>query len=289
MIAFRAFVLYAAAGIACTTTARARKLTGSEFLRHVASLSERQRELAIRSELLNGGMAPFLRNLVPVNLKSGNLTATVFVAPEYLAIGSNDDFLRVPMNLYSASAVAVRMGFVLPTRKIADAIYRQAGAHLSPEPMTPGPQMRSTDYYRIHNQTIEMQSRQTTIVPGELISGHKKDVVVTPLLASNPGRIAIYGWHRPDGSPIQPLSTVHGACYADYSRGIRLVSEQVVVNGERKSIYDVLADPRLAAVLSDEGPIPGLREFLARAGETVCTETGTARASDIASALISRP
>ena len=30
-----------------------------------------------------------------------------------------------------------------------------------------------------------------------------------------PDRVAIYGWHRPDGRPIQPLSTVHGFRYAD--------------------------------------------------------------------------
>jgi len=29
-------------------------------------------------------------------------------------------------------------------------------------------------------------------------------------LANNPGKIAIYGWHRLNGMPIQPVSTVHG-------------------------------------------------------------------------------
>jgi hypothetical protein len=131
--------------------------------------------------------------------------------------------------------------------------------------MTPGPQMRSTEYYRVHNEKIEAQSRTLGITQGALVSGDKKDVVVTNLLAANPGRIAIYGWHRLDGAPIQPLSTVHGACYADYSHGIRLVSETVLVDGAARSVYDVLSDPVLSGLLSDEGPIPDLRSLIARA------------------------
>jgi hypothetical protein len=244
-------------------------------------MDSRQREQAILKEILAGNMPGFLRKLVPVELKyqpagGDALTATVFVMPEYLAIGSDKDFLRIPMNLYTASAVASRMGFVLPTRKIVDAIYRQSAFHFSPEPMTAGPQMRSTEYYRIHNQKIEEQSHVLGVFPGALVSGHKKDVVVSNLLDRNPGRIAIYGWHRLTGAPIQPLSTVHGACYADYSHGIRLVSETAIVNGQSLSIYDVLQDPQLARIISDEGPIPDLKAFMTRtAGEMRCGETVT--------------
>lgn len=247
-------------------------LTGSQFATYVANMDSRQREQAILKELLGGDMPRFLKNLVPVELKyqpSGgkSITATVFVMPEYLSIGSDNDFLRIPMNLYTAAAIATHMGFVLPTRKIVDAIYRQASFHFSPEPMTAGPQMRSTEYYRVHNQKIEEQARSLGVTLGALVSGHKKDVVVTNLLERNPGRIAIYGWHRPNGQPIQPLSTVHGACYADYSHGIRLVSDMVLIDGQTRSVYDVLQDPETAKALSYEGPIPDLRGLMARAAD----------------------
>ena len=55
-----------------------------------------------------------------------DLAATIFVMPEYLAIGSDSDFLRIPMNLHTATAVADRFGFVLPTKKMVDAIYDQS-------------------------------------------------------------------------------------------------------------------------------------------------------------------
>ena len=251
-------------------------LTGSQFAAYVAGMDSRQREQTILKEVLDGNLPGFLRNLVPVELKyqpsSGKtLTATVFVMPEYLAIGSDQDFLRIPMNLYTASAIATRLGFVLPTTKIVDAIYRQSAFHFSPEPMTPGPQMRSTEYYRIHSEKIGEQSRALGVSAGALISGHKKDIVVTNLLDRIPGRIAIYGWHRLSGVPIQPLSTVHGACYADYSHGVRLISETAIVDGQPRSIYDVLKDPQLARIISDEGPIPDLREFMMlKAGEMPC-------------------
>ena len=88
-----------------------------------------------------------------------------------------------------------------------------------------------------------------------LISGHMKDVVLSNRLFERPDRVAIYGWHRLDGRPIQPLSTVHGVRYADYSHGIRLVWNEVRVDGVSRSIYDVLADSKLAPVLSDEGAL----------------------------------
>lgn len=247
-------------------------LTGSQFAKYVEKMDPRQREQAILRQILAGNLPAFLRRLAPVRLsfrstQGQTMNATIFAMPEYLAIGTDKDFLRIPMNLYTAAAVASKLGFVLPTRKIVDAIYAQAAYHFSPEPMTAGPRMRSTGYYLTHNEKIEAQSRILGVTEGALVSGDKKDVVVSNRLARNPGKIAIYGWHRLNGAPIQPLSTIHGACYADYSHGIRLVSETAMVDGEARSIYDVLADPTLSQILSDEGPIPNLRELIARTGE----------------------
>jgi hypothetical protein len=94
------------------------------------------------------------------------------------------------------------------------------------------------------------------------LSGHKKDVVITNRLAQKKDKIAIYGWHQCAGAPIQPLSTVHDSCYADYSHGIRFVSDTVWIGGKPQSIYEVLEDPKLAEVLSTEGVIHNVRERL---------------------------
>jgi hypothetical protein len=239
-------------------------LTGSEFADQVSGMGEKEREQAILEQFLQGNLPDFLRSLKPVSLQcrftdEDTLTGTVFVMPDYLAIGSDDDFLRIPMNLHTASAIASRFGFILPTPKIVDAIYDQSACQVKPQPMLPGPQMRSTSYYRAHDQKIKEQCLVIGIPPGELFAGHKKDVVITNRLVQKQDRIAIYGWHQCAGAPIQPLSTVHGSCYADYSHGIRLVSDTVWIEGKSRSIYEVLEDPKLAKVLSAEGVIYNVR------------------------------
>jgi len=92
-------------------------------------------------------------------------------------------------------------------------------------------------------------------MPGVLTAGHKKDLVITNRLWRFPDRVAIYGWHRGIDEPIQPLSTVHGARYADYSHGVRLVSTTICVDGKPMSLFEALEDPELAQVLSGEGPL----------------------------------
>jgi hypothetical protein len=242
-------------------------LTGSQFVDLVSEMDKHQREQVILEQLLAGNLPGFLRKLKPVNLQyrfeNGRLVrATIFVTPDYLAIGSRSDFIRIPMNYHTASTVVTRFGFILPTPKMVDAIYQQSAYHFMPQPMAPGPQMRSTAYYQRHNRKIAQQRVSHHIPLGELVAGHKKDVVITNRLTRMPERIAIYGWQQPGGIPIQPLSTVHGAGYADYSHGIRLVSDVVLIDGKIRSIYDVLQDPQLAFVLSKEGPIYQLPKIL---------------------------
>ncbi len=241
-------------------------MNGSEFAKSILSLGESNREQAILAQIATGNLPDFLRSLKPVRLRhragGATKTATIFVMPDYLAVGSNEDFLSIPMSFYTATAIAVRFGFTLPTRIMVDAIFQQSSFHLAPEPMPAGPRMRSTQYYVEHNRKIQAQRSVLCCPLDVLISGHKKDVVLTNRLTRALGKIAIYGWHRFSGVPIQPLSTVHGATYADYSHGIRLVSEVVLIDDEPRSIYDVLEDRKLANVLSDEGAIPKARELM---------------------------
>jgi hypothetical protein len=217
-----------------------------------------------------GNLPGFLRRLKPVTLH-GQLSGgeaveiTICVTPDYLALGSDTDFLRIPMGLRTALATAARFGFVLPTPKMVDAIYDQAEVHLRPQPLPPGPEMRSNSYYWEHEQRIREQRLALHAPLGALTAGQKKDLVVTNRLWWKAGRVAIYGWHQHTGAPIQPLSTVHGARYADYSHGVRLVSTIAFVNGEARPILEVLEDPWLAAIVSDEGPIIRLASLITSA------------------------
>jgi hypothetical protein len=250
--------------------------TAASFVQRLEGLSEDDREAAIAGELLAGNIPPFLRRLAPIRLTgqtpNGRTVHVTFCAlPDYLAIGSGQDFLLVPMRLQTALMVASHYGFLLPTRKMVDAIYDQASLRLAPQPLPAGAEMRSTDYYRRHNQLIAEQRSRSGGVPGALTAGDKKDLVLTNRLWQSPQSLAIYGWHRAVASPIQPLSTVHGARYVDYSHGVRLVAPVAYVDGEPKALAEILQDAQLASVLSDEGALRQLAALwdLLQIGHTV--------------------
>jgi hypothetical protein len=242
-------------------------ITGTEFAKNTTGMTGEKRQTKAVEELRCGNVPDFLRNLKPVHLSYHTLlgktiTAVIWVTPDYLAIGSDEDFLRIPLTYPSAVAVAETFECILPTRKMVDDIYDQSSCHLEPDPLPPGPKMRSSGYYLKHRKMIRAQRKQAGCELGELVSGHKKDVVLTNRLNQKPGRIAIYGWHKKNGEPIQPLSLVHGKNYADYSHGVRLIYKTVWINGEPRSIIDVLRDPRLAPVLTYEGFIARILRML---------------------------
>lgn len=241
---------------------------GSEVMTALQNVHGRQRDNVVTDQVLSGNLPPFLLRLVPVDISSvlangERVLVTICVMPEYLSIGDDRDFVRVPMGLAAAARIAGELGFLLPTTKMVDAIYKRAQVKLKPRPMKPTSQMVSTDYFIQHDQILDAQRAKSKSSLAVLAAGQKKDIVLTNRLRSKPGRVAIYGWHQPNGRPIQPLSTVHGADYADYSHGVRLVSQTAFLNGQPTDLADIMADRELAGTVSSEGPIPDALGLLA--------------------------
>jgi hypothetical protein len=237
-------------------------VTGSQFLEETRTRGRPEREEAIFAEIARGNIPSFLRRFRRVALSATGAdkaahAAIALVTPDYLAIGSDEDFLRIPMSSLTAQRIADSCGCILPTRRLVDAIYGQAALTLRPQPLRAGPQMMSNAYYATHQQAIENQRGGRGL--GQLTAGHKKDVVISNRLRVRPDRVAIYGWHLAKRKPIQPLSTVHENTYADYSHGLRLVRSIVTVDGAPASAADVLGDAALSSLLSDEGPIESPR------------------------------
>ena len=111
--------------------------------------------------------------------------------------------------------------------------------------------MQSNEWLRRNEAGNEAQRRISPV--GLLVSGLKKDVVLTNRLTSRPSKVAIYGWHRQNGSPWQPLSTVHGWSYVDYSHGIRLIARRAKLDGNDVDLDQLYA--RGDSRVSDEGPL----------------------------------
>jgi hypothetical protein len=235
--------------------------TGSAVRDDISNLTVTAREDYLYTEFTHGNIPDFLRTLKPVTVShtvnSQLHTATFYVTPDYLAVGSDADFFRMPMTPILAQWLADYFSCSLPTRKMVDETWSAAAFHLNPEPIAPSPQMITVPVFYQHHQMVETQRVQAGAPLGALIAGIKKDVVITPQLPTRPPppRVAIYGWHYPDGVAIQPLSLVHENTYADYSHGIRMVSNNMVLDGNSTTVQAVLADPNMSILLSDEGAV----------------------------------
>ncbi|MDR0421011.1 MAG: hypothetical protein LBH30_06165 [Prevotellaceae bacterium] len=227
-------------------------MSGSEFAEKAKKLNAEQREELILQEICSGNFPDFM--LKPVVLKTSitangkRIRAKYFVMPDYLMIGSNDDFMRVPMQPATAQKIADKFGFFLSTPKICDDIYSAAKVKLEPYPMTVARDSFQT--FVEHNIIIEKQRQQRK----GLIAGIKKDVVITKAILQNQkaDRVAIYGWHKIDGKPIQPVYTGHIDSYVDYSHGIRLIYQIILVDGKPMNYRDVLNNDELKALLCND-------------------------------------
>ena len=266
----RAYTKYIQPAAVCQDTIppRPKKAEGGHaIMMRVADLPWAEREKVLLSEFKAGNLPDFLRGFKTIHVKATDSkgrehTAVYQVMPDYLAVGSNKDFVRTPLTPMTAQAIADAFEcpdgsgcslwrHSLPTRKMVNDIYEQAEVKLEPKPLTE--KREAVETFIQHNEIIEGQRSGKPL--GALVAGIKKDVVITNMLLERPDHVAIYGWHKLDGSPIQPLTTVHINWYVDYSHGIRLVKRMMLVDGNPRDIREILTDPDLCGLLSDEGPL----------------------------------
>ncbi|PWU15850.1 MAG: hypothetical protein C5B50_14840 [Verrucomicrobia bacterium] len=242
--------------------------TGIQFTNIITPMSLTERENWIYAQVISGNVPNFLRQLLPITVSATingtPHTATYYAAPDYLAIGSDADYFLEPMTPILAQRLCDRLGCTPPTRKMSNQIWTNASVKLAPQPIPPSADMITVPVFAYHNSLVWTQRMSyTNSYPlGALTAGDKKDVVISTLIYSNlhtgvPSPVVIYGWHYQTGVPIQPLYNGHESTYADYSHGVRLVQNVMTVDGSPNTVTNVLTNPNLAALLSDEGPSEG--------------------------------
>ncbi|MCI0503375.1 hypothetical protein L0Y65_01535 [Candidatus Micrarchaeota archaeon] len=254
---------------------------GSRFLAEVRNtlgdtLTVSREELARRSaqveemvyaQFRSGNVPDFMRpeNFVPVTVErtigGRRIQATVRVCPDYIAIGSNDDYVLMPVSAGMAQRIASRYGLALPTQMLVDVLDDEAkrtGGYL---PFVAAPQLaeqitnphtnrpvidgeaghrwnfQKYGHYEgrwmLSGEFIGEQNRRITEARGRagnpqgIRSGHKKDVVYDQLnfFEAKEGGQPVVIYHR----GIQGLSNWHNVGYLDYSHGIRLVDQDVTL------------------------------------------------------------
>lgn len=236
-----------------TPTRNALAITGSQFYKQATTFNWIRRDSFAVKEILSGNIPSFFKIFIPIHteIKDSNgkrVIATFYVSPDYLSIGNDDDWARINITPMAAQKIADTFFCFLPTRKMVDDIYKSAKIKLEPVPMYAFRDSTVTMYH--HHLIIEGQRK----LRSGLIAGIKKDVVISEKIAKDnkTNRVAIYGWHKPDGKPIQPLYTGHINWWVDYSQGIRLVYRTVYINGRPMDYIDVLKDKTLKKLLCDE-------------------------------------
>ncbi len=228
--------------------------TGTAFYKQAMTMQWKQRDSLALDYAKNGNLPAFIKKFVPVHLSVKDsvshrkMKVTYYVTPDYFSVGTREDWARVPLTAIGAQELADLFNCFLPTRKMVNDIYEAAVVRLEPVPMY------------IHRDSTVTMWQHHLIIEGQrkarrgLIAGIKKDVVISGkiLRDSRPNRIAIYGWHKPDGKPIQPLYTGHVNWYADYSHGIRLVYRKIKVDGKWIDYEEVFKDSVLRPLICDE-------------------------------------
>ena len=220
------------------------------------------REIAICGQILQGNVPNWMRQmkLVTTNelINGTNHTVSYYVAPDYFAIGSETDYFLTPMTPLLAQRIADAIGCSLPTSKMVDDIWKKAPCHLAPAPIAPSPDMTTVPVFDDHNTTVRGQrfAVTNTYPLGTLVGGDNKDVIIANKIYTNftsPTKpVVIYGWHNLDGSHIQNVYNGHEETYADYSHGIRMVQMSLTVDGQSSTVTNVLTNPNLAGLLSDD-------------------------------------
>lgn len=232
---------------------KTQRTTGSTFFKNVATYKWKQRDSLAVQAILAGNIPSFLQKFIAVHSQITdslgiNHQAIFFVSPDYLSIGTNEDWARVPLTPMAAQQIADSFECFLPTRKMVDLIYEQASVKLEPVPMYDFRDSSVTMWQ--HHLIIEGQRKEKK----GLIAGIKKDVVLSAKISrdSKPNREAIYGWHQLNGKPIQPLYTGHINWWVDYSHGIRLVYNKIIVDGKEMNYIDVLKHPIYQKLICNE-------------------------------------
>jgi hypothetical protein len=214
------------------------------FLCYYANMNQEEKTLLTDSKKIIEYSKQHKPEMTDIEIKDNNNTLTLFVSKDYLLVNG----IRVSLFPKTAQTIADYYDCILPTPKLVDIIWEKSDIQLEPRSMSSN--RGSVDTLIYHNSFIEQAILGRSF---NLIAGHKKDIVISAKAWSK-GKVTIYGWHKLNGKPIQPLSSIHSESYKDYSHGTRLISRKCILNGVGMDIWDVLNGDS-HGLISNEGKV----------------------------------
>lgn len=225
---------------------------------------------------------------VPVSAKVGGktITGTVMVSADCIAVGDEEDFVRINVGHVAAECIAIHFDAYLVTSRVEDFSFINAAVRIDVNTQDPTSHMADTSAMLKHHRDIEADraGRSGLIRPVGKITPS-----ATHKIDGKPTRCANYGLHFMSGPnkagtfpAYQPTtyhaengrvmrvwqpgpSTAHVSFFTDYSHVVILMKKTMIVDGVGEmSIPGVIAHDVYSWLISSEGPMTRLRHpFLA--------------------------
>lgn len=229
---------------------------GGDFFHGLPEHAGPLREAALLEAVRDGRAAPVA--WTEIHSEHGDRCATLFVSADALRLGDELDSIRVNASARTTQQIADAFGCILPTTRICNLIWEQAVVRLSPCLQAPDMHMADTSRLLQHHAAVEAKLAGRA----GLIENIGKHWVLTNRLHGTRNKAANYGWF--DARALyrvgkyrlwQPLGLAHNLEHCDYSQVVRLVQRRCLIDGAERDLADVMVDPELARLVSDEGPL----------------------------------
>ena len=217
----------------------------------------------LEENYLPSWLQPQNQKFCPITVINGPDTLVYNVLPDYLALGTDEEWMYIPMSPLTAKKWMQTNNLSFPTKTMVNQIHHQAKIKLTPpiswnalyDHATKKYNRDSTECFKAQSDKLqEMLKKHTEYSHGDLAASHKKDVVLTDYLLTkaNQNNVAIYGWFNSDSSVVQNLNpSSHSVSYIDYSHGLRMISNNCVLNGQQTTIQAVWNDLNHCKLLHD--------------------------------------
>jgi len=240
---------------------------GSDWVKTLPAEWSTEREAAILQAVKDGLALP--PKWVEINLGCDGNDCVIYVGEDVLCIGEADDYVRVNVCADTHQLICDHMGWIMPTTKVCDAIWRSAVVKVAPSFQPAESAQRQAGGYSPSMSDTEAMVRHSVDVAFKrgwklgLLEVAGKQWVLSNILAGKTDRGANYGFYDPKAPSVsasgirmwQTLGTRHTHWHSDYSQTARPVRNVVLLNGQEVPFMQVASDPDLCRLLSTEGPL----------------------------------
>ena len=235
------------------------------------------RDEAVLEAIRQGALDPIVWSAV--DCSTDDHQGTIYVTSDALSLASVEtagpngessqgEHVRFAVSAYLAQDIADLLGCCQTTARIEDLSWLQADVQVEPQLMPATAAMTTTLYM------LDYSARVDRAINGRsgLVRTVGKSWVLTPdLIGHRLGQVGAvnYGFHTekpvgahgpfrsPSGLTMwQTLGHAHNYRHSDESQTLVLVRPDMLVDGQTVAVADVMQDPSLCGLVSDEGVVP---------------------------------